>query len=205
MSELSRIQPSFLRNGRVSRGSRSRLTPKQTESFSGDTLFDRIGRAVCRAGTLPAKELFEAWETARRVRRKYRGRRVLDLACGHGLLAHLMLILDDTSPVAVAVDAESFRKRTDPFQSPHRDTWPRLSERIHYQTGRYRIGFGTPRRPGGLGPCLRHPHRPHPGQGHRGRRRRGGPSLLPRCRPFRHRVAHRLDGRSPWPWTPCGP
>ena len=42
--------------------SKSRLTEKQLDNFPGGTLFDRIARAVCRAGTLPAKELFEAWE-----------------------------------------------------------------------------------------------------------------------------------------------
>lgn len=72
--------------------------------FCGTTLFDKIARAVCGAGTLPRKELYEAWEVARRVRRKFRGKRVLDLACGHGLLAHIMLILDNTSPMALAVD-----------------------------------------------------------------------------------------------------
>lgn len=116
----------------VSRASKSRLTPKQAEHFPGDTLFDRIGRAVCRAGTLPAKELFEAWETARRVRRKYRGRRVLDLACGHGLLAHLMLILDDTSPCAMAVDTD-IPQNAPVLTRSLMDTWPRLAGRIHYQ------------------------------------------------------------------------
>ena len=41
---------------------------------------------------------------AKRIRRKYKGGRVLDFACGHGLLAHIMLILDDTSKTALAVD-----------------------------------------------------------------------------------------------------
>lgn len=85
--------------------SKSRLTEKQLKNFLGDTLFARIARAVCRAGSLPAKELFEAWEVARRVRRKFRGGRVVDLACGHGLLAHILLLLDDTSSAAVAVDS----------------------------------------------------------------------------------------------------
>ena len=116
----------------VSRASKSRLTPKQAENFTGDTLFDRIARAVCRAGTLPAKELFEAWETAKRVRRRFRGRRVLDLACGHGLLAHILLILDDTSPIAVAVDAD-LPKNAPILSQSLTDTWPRLSGRIHYQ------------------------------------------------------------------------
>jgi hypothetical protein len=52
--------------------SKSRLTKKQLDRFDGCSLFDAIARAVCRAGTLPAKELFEAWEVARRVRRKCR-------------------------------------------------------------------------------------------------------------------------------------
>ena len=47
--------------------SKSRLTIKQMGLFDGKSLFDRIARAVCRAGTLPAKELYEAWEVARRV------------------------------------------------------------------------------------------------------------------------------------------
>jgi len=80
------------------------LTPRQQSFFSGNSLFDKIARAVCRAGTLPRKELYEAWEMAKRVRRRYRGGRIIDLACGHGLLAHIMLILDDSSKIAIAVD-----------------------------------------------------------------------------------------------------
>jgi hypothetical protein len=90
---------------RFSRSSRGRLTDRDLARFPGDTLLDRVGRAVCHAGCLPRKELYEAWETARRVRRLFRGGRVVDLAAGHGLLAQLMLILDDTSPCALAVDA----------------------------------------------------------------------------------------------------
>ena len=84
-----------------SASSKSRLTEKDLGRFAGDTLRDRIGRAVCRAGVLPRKELFEAWEVARRARRRFRGGRVMDLAAGHGVLAHIMLLLDDSSPRAV--------------------------------------------------------------------------------------------------------
>jgi hypothetical protein len=87
-----------------SSGSRNRLTEHDLGRFAGGTLFDRIGRVVCRAGRLPRKELYEAWEVARRVRRICRGGRVLDVAGGHGLLAHVMLILDDSSPEALVVD-----------------------------------------------------------------------------------------------------
>ena len=83
-----------------SHGSKNRLTSHDLGRFEGDTLFDRIARVVCRIGLLPRKELFEAWEVARRTRRHCRGGRVVDVAGGHGLLAHIMLLLDDT-PTAV--------------------------------------------------------------------------------------------------------
>ena len=79
-------------------GARGRLTRHDVARFPGDTLFDRIGRVVCEVGRLPRKELYEAWEVGRRVRRWCRGGRVLDVAGGHGLLAHVMLLLDDSSP-----------------------------------------------------------------------------------------------------------
>jgi hypothetical protein len=87
-----------------SHSSRGRLTDKDIGRFPGETLFDRIARAVCQAGCLPRKELYEAWEVARRVRRLFRGGRVVDLGGGHGLLAQVMLVLDDSSPAALVVD-----------------------------------------------------------------------------------------------------
>jgi len=69
----------------MKRSSKNRLMPRHGDLFSDDTLFHRIAGAVCRAGVLPRKELYEAWETARRVRRRFRGGRVADLACGHDL------------------------------------------------------------------------------------------------------------------------
>src|SRR5215471_21565148 len=84
--------------------SRARLGPRDLPRFPEDTLFDRVARVVCEANCLPRKELFESWEVARRTRRRFRGGRVFDLACGHGLLGHLMLLLDNSSPSAVCVD-----------------------------------------------------------------------------------------------------
>lgn len=114
-----------------SHGSKNRLTTHDLGRFPSDSLFDRIGRTVCEAGCLPRKELYEAWEVARRTRRHFRGGRVVDLAGGHGLLAHIMLLLDDTSPSAVVVD-----RAVPPSASPLRETlkrvWPRLAERVTF-------------------------------------------------------------------------
>jgi SAM-dependent methyltransferase len=88
----------------MDRSSRNRLNERHLPLFAGDTLFDAIARAVCRAGCLPRKELYEAWEVARRVHRRFRGGRVVDLACGHGLLAQLLLLMDASLTGALAVD-----------------------------------------------------------------------------------------------------
>jgi hypothetical protein len=105
------------------------LTTRDLGRFPSATLFDRVARTVCEAGCLPRKELYEAWEMARRVRRLFRGGRVLDLGGGHGLLAHIMLLLDDSSPSAIVVDRTlpaSSAKLHDVFVS----VWPRLKGRI---------------------------------------------------------------------------
>jgi len=115
----------------VNRSTKSRLTINQLSWFPGNTLFEKIGQCVCRVGTLPGKEFFEAWEVARRVRRKFRGGRVVDLACGHGLLGHIMLLLDDTSPEALAVDSH-LPENAHRLSEELIRAWPRLSHRIRY-------------------------------------------------------------------------
>ena len=116
----------------MKKSSKNRLTPQQESLFAGDTLFAKIARAVCRAGTLPRKELYETWEMAKRVRRRYRGGRVLDLACGHGLLAHIMLILDDSSEMAIAVD-KNIPVNAENLSNTMISAWPRLQNRIIYK------------------------------------------------------------------------
>jgi hypothetical protein len=115
-------------------GSRSKLTRRDLPRFPEDTLFHRIARQVCEAECLPRKELFEAWETARRTRRRFRGGRVLDLACGHALLAHVLLILDDSSPSGLAVDRkipDSARRLNERLTRE----WPRLAGRVELVEG----------------------------------------------------------------------
>src|SRR5881396_1693949 len=114
--------------------SKARLTSHDFDRFSGKTLFDRIGRAVCAAGCLPRKELYESWEMARRTRRLFRGGRVVDLAGGHGLLAQVLLLLDDTSPDAVVVD-ESIPASAVTLHAALVQQWPRLLDRVRFHTG----------------------------------------------------------------------
>jgi hypothetical protein len=111
--------------------SRARLTSRDLGRFPGDTLFDRLGRAVCRAGCLPRKELYEAWEVARRVRRLFRGGRVVDLGGGHGLLAQAMLLLDNSSPHALVVDA-ALPPSSAKVHAALVEVWPRLSGRVQF-------------------------------------------------------------------------
>ena len=115
-----------------SHSSRSRLTTYDLERFPTHSLFDRIGRAVCAAGCLPRKELYESWELARRTRRFFRGGRVVDLGGGHGLVGQLMLLLDDTSAEAVVVDTAIPPSAVAVHEAMVR-AWPRLSGRIKFQ------------------------------------------------------------------------
>jgi hypothetical protein len=68
---------------------------------------------------------------ARRVRRLFRGGRIVDLGAGHGLLAQILLLLDDSSPCALAVD------KTVPASSAklHEvlvQEWPRIAGRVTF-------------------------------------------------------------------------
>ena len=124
--------------------SRGRLTRHDLGRVAGHTMFDRLGRAVCEAGCLPRKELYEAWEMAKRVRRHLRGGRVVDIAGGHGLLAQALMILDDTSPYAVVVD-----RAVPPSAAKVRDAlvavWPRLAGRVTFESAdldAVRLGAG---------------------------------------------------------------
>jgi hypothetical protein len=119
----------------MDRSSRNRLNLRHLPLFPGDTLFAGIARAVCRAECLPRKELYEAWETARRVRRRFRGGRVVDLACGHGLLAQILLILDSQSTTALAVDQRLPASATT-LAATLRTEWPRLSTQLNFVESR---------------------------------------------------------------------
>jgi len=117
------------------RSSRATLGFNARDKITGDTLFARIGRTVCEASCLPRKELFEAWEVARRVRRHMRGGPVVELAAGHGLLSAILILLDDTTPWARCVDPReplSHRRVMDVLKT----RWPRLEGRVRYERAR---------------------------------------------------------------------
>jgi hypothetical protein len=112
--------------------SHARLTDRDVGRFPGGTLFHRLARAVCRAGCLPRKELYESWEVARRARRVLQGGRIVDLGGGHGLLAHVMLLLDDSSPHAVVVDVTPPRSHARLHEAMV-ESWPRLAQRVMFE------------------------------------------------------------------------
>lgn len=111
--------------------SRARLTDHDLGRFPDATLFHSLARAVCHAGCLPRKELYEAWEMGRRVRRVFRGGRIVDLGGGHGLLAQVMLLLDDTSPGALVVD-KAVPPSAARVHEAIAQAWPRLSGRVTF-------------------------------------------------------------------------
>ncbi len=115
--------------------SRSRLTPRTAARFTGDTLFDRVARALCSAGRLPRKELYEAWHVARAVHRRLTGGRIVDLCAGHGLLGQLLLVMDRTASHALCVDRE-----TPPSAAPVAEAmlaaFPALAGRVTRQDAR---------------------------------------------------------------------
>ena len=123
MSRDRRVRPPF------DPRSRSVLTRRDLGRFEGEGLFARVARAVCEAECLPRKELFESWEVARRVRRRVRGRRVVELAAGHALVAHLLLLLDDSSETAFAVDAKAVPSAR-ALAVAIAGRWPRLAGRV---------------------------------------------------------------------------
>ena len=66
---------------------------------------------------------------ARRIRRRFRGGRIVDLAAGHGLLSHILLILDDSSAEALLVDT-MLPPSADRLHAVVTEAWPRLQGRL---------------------------------------------------------------------------
>ncbi len=119
----------------LNKSSHNVLNRYTAKRILGDTLFARIGRAVAEAECLPRKEFYEAWEVAKRVRRKMRGGDIVELAAGHGLLSAMLIILDDTSKQAVCIDVRqpTSHQKLMPVLEHY---WPRIKGRIRYEEQR---------------------------------------------------------------------
>lgn len=113
-------------------GSRNKLRASHARLYPGDGVLDVLGRAVCVAGCLPRKEVHEAFEMALRVRERFAGGRVVDLCAGFGLLAQALLILDDSSPEAVAVDVK-LPKNAGKVHDAIALAFPRLRGRVRFE------------------------------------------------------------------------
>ncbi len=109
--------------------SRSRLTKRDLPRFPGTTLFDGVARVLCDAECLPRKELFESWEVAKRAARKLRGRRVVDLCCGHALVGQLMLLLVPGLEEVLAID-KRLPLSAARVNAAMAAKWPRLRDRV---------------------------------------------------------------------------
>jgi hypothetical protein len=118
--------------GHFDPSNRKKLTRRDLERFQEPTLFHKLARVLCEAECLPRRELFEAWAVARRARRKLRGGRVVDMACGHGLVAWVMLLLDDSSPTALACDIR-LPPSAARVAAAMSDAWPRLAGRVQLE------------------------------------------------------------------------
>jgi hypothetical protein len=68
---------------------------------------------------------------ARRVRRLFRGGRIVDVGGGHGVLAQAMLLLDDSSATALVVD-KTLPPSSERVHEMLIQAWPRLSGRVEF-------------------------------------------------------------------------
>ncbi len=65
------------------------------------------------------------------MRRRFRGGRIVDLAGGHGLLAQVLLLLDDSSPSALVVDT-AIPPSAAALHEALAAAWPRLRGRVEF-------------------------------------------------------------------------
>ena len=93
---------------------------------------------------------------ARRVRRLFRGGRIVDLGGGHGLLAQALLILDDTSPCALVAD-KALPPSAAKLHEVLVQAWRRLEGRVEFVPNRARRGGALRHGPRRVGRRVRQP------------------------------------------------
>ena len=114
---------------------------KTKGGMNNDLLFDQFAQAVCNAGVVAQKEVFETWASALYIYSSFLSsesancnnikpiHRVADIAGGHGLLAWAFLLLDDEHQRSQATETESSSQPLTAFcLDVH---MPRSAELIH--------------------------------------------------------------------------
>jgi len=127
------------------------------DSTEHDHVFDQFAQAVCNAGVVARKEVFETWASALYIYSSFLSndddsgrndidpiKRVVDVAAGHGLLAWALLILDDEHQrgqveprplTAFCLDLQ-MPKSAEKIQSSMIQQWPHLEQRFSYVEAR---------------------------------------------------------------------
>lgn len=82
----------------------ARIDERALDVFDGDSLSERLVRALARRRALAAKEVFESFEFFTRARKRVRGRRMADLCCGHGLVGALFATFERGVDEVLLVD-----------------------------------------------------------------------------------------------------
>ena len=136
------VRPARGRGAHTKIGSRTKLRHRDADSFADaqPPLFGEVARAVCTAGVLPRKELYEAWEVATRIDAAFENHtRVADLAAGHGLLAWMLLLLARQRGLPRTVVCVDVRMpaSVDAISAAMVDRWPELGDgsSFHYVEG----------------------------------------------------------------------
>jgi hypothetical protein len=141
------------RHGLVDRG-KNILQPRHMQEYEVDNhtdakvegddgelikLFHEFGKAVCQANCIPRKELLEAWAMAQYVHHHFPlalSHRIADLACGHGLLAYALLLLDSTEQrTAICIDRRMPKYMDKISESMTQRFGPKLQRRWDYVEG----------------------------------------------------------------------
>ena len=125
-----------------------------TDTSDDYRLFNGFARAVCQAGRVARKEVFETWAAALHIHSGFLGeegsglpcRRVCDVAAGHGLLAWALLILDDAEsksgetegrrPLTVLCLDVVMPRNAELIQAAMLSSFPHLEPRFDYVEGR---------------------------------------------------------------------
>ncbi len=113
------------------------------ELFPTNHLPDRLAQALARHRVVHVKELLEAFEFYRRVRRRVRRPAIVDLCAGHGLAGLIFALCERSVSRVILLDErrpETFDRILDAFV----DVGPWVRERVSYRTASLEGPFEVP-------------------------------------------------------------